>query len=153
MVAKGIGGGFPIGAVLATQEAASGMTVGTHGSTYGGNPLGCAVGSAVLDIISDPVFLADINLKSGRIRQGLEGLVGQFSDIFEGVVGSGLMLGLKCRASNIEVVNAGYDVGVLTVPAAENVVRLLPPLNILDKDITTALTRLDAAAQIVRTAL
>ena len=153
MVAKGIGGGFPIGAVLATQEAASGMTAGTHGSTYGGNPLGCAVGSAVLDIVSDPAFLADINLKSGRMRQGLEGLVGQFSDIFEGVVGSGLMLGLKCKASNIEVVNAGYDVGVLTVPAAENVVRLLPPLNILDKDITTALTRLDAAAQIVRTAL
>ena len=153
MVAKGIGGGFPIGAVLATQEAASGMTVGTHGSTYGGNPLGCAVGSAVLDIISDPVFLADVNRKSGLMRQGVEGLVGQFPDIFEGVAGYGLMLGLKCRASNIEVVNAGYDVGVLTVPAAENVVRLLPPLNILDEDITTALTLLKAAAQIMRTVL
>jgi acetylornithine/N-succinyldiaminopimelate aminotransferase len=153
MVAKGIGGGFPIGAVLATQEAASGMTAGTHGSTYGGNPLGCAVGSAVLDIVSDPAFLADVNRKSGLMCQGLGGLVVQFSDIFEGVAGAGLMLGLKCRVPNIEVVNAGYDVGVLTVPAAENVVRLLPPLNILDEDIGIALTRLEAVAQMMRTAL
>ena len=153
MVAKGIGGGFPIGAVLATQEAASGMTAGTHGSTYGGNPLGCAVGSAVLDTVSDPAFLMDVSRKAAVMRQGLEGLVSQFSDIFDGVIGSGLMLGLKCSASNIEVVNAGYDVGVLTVPAAENVVRLLPPLNILDEDITTALEKLEKAAQIVRAAL
>ena len=153
MVAKGIGGGFPIGAVLATQEAASGMTAGTHGSTYGGNPLGCAVGSAVLDTVSDPAFLMDVSRKAAVMRQGLEGLVSQFSDIFDGVIGSGLMLGLKCSASNIEVVNAGYDVGVLTVPAAENVVRLLPPLNILDEDIITALEKLEKAAQIVRAAL
>jgi acetylornithine/N-succinyldiaminopimelate aminotransferase len=85
--------------------------------------------------------------------QGLGGLVGQFSDIFEGVAGSGLMLGLKCTVPNIEVVNAGYDVGVLTVPAAENVVRLLPPLNILDEDIGIALTRLEEVAQMMRTAL
>ena len=153
MVAKGIGGGFPIGAVLATQEAASGMTAGTHGSTYGGNPLGCAVGSAVLDTVSDPAFLMDVSRKAAVMRQGLEGLVSQFSDIFDGVIGSGLMLGLKCSASNIEVVNAGYDVGVLTVPAAENVVRLLPPLNILDEDIIIALEKLEKAAQIVRAAL
>ena len=153
MVAKGIGGGFPIGAVLATQEAASGMTAGTHGSTYGGNPLGCAVGSAVLDTVSDPAFLMDVSRKAAAMRQGLEGLVSQFSDVFDGVTGSGLMLGLKCRASNIEVVNAGYDVGVLTVPAAENVVRLLPPLNILDDDIIIALEKLEKASQIVRAAL
>ena len=153
MVAKGIGGGFPIGAVLATQEAASGMTAGTHGSTYGGNPLGCAVGSAVLDTVSDPAFLMDVSRKAAAMRQGLGGLVGQFSDIFEGVAGSGLMLGLKCRVPNIEVVNAGYDVGVLTVPAAENVVRLLPPLNILDEDIIIALEKLEKASQIVRAAL
>ena len=153
MVAKGIGGGFPIGAVLATQEAASGMTAGTHGSTYGGNPLGCAVGSAVLDTVSDPAFLMDVSRKAAAMRQGLEGLVSQFSDVFDGVTGSGLMLGLKCRASNIEVVNAGYDVGVLTVPAAENVVRLLPPLNILDEDIIIALEKLEKASQIVRAAL
>ena len=153
MVAKGIGGGFPIGAVLATQEAASGMTAGTHGSTYGGNPLGCAVGSAVLATVSDPAFLMDVARKAAAMRQGLEGLVSKFSDVFDGVTGSGLMLGLKCRASNIDVVNAGYDVGVLTVPAAENVVRLLPPLNILDEDIIIALEKLEKASQIVRAAL
>ena len=153
MVAKGIGGGFPIGAVLATQEAASGMTAGTHGSTYGGNPLGCAVGSAVLATVSDPAFLMDVARKAAAMRQGLEGLVSKFSDVFDGVTGSGLMLGLKCRASNTDVVNAGYDVGVLTVPAAENVVRLLPPLNILDEDIIIALEKLEKASQIVRAAL
>ena len=153
MVAKGIGGGFPIGAVLATQEAASGMTAGTHGSTYGGNPLGCAVGSAVLATVSDPAFLMDVARKAAAMRQGLEGLVSKFSDVFDGVTGSGLMLGLKCSASNTDVVNAGYDVGVLTVPAAENVVRLLPALNILDEDIIIALEKLEKASQIVRAAL
>ena len=153
MVAKGIGGGFPIGAVLATQEAASGMTAGTHGSTYGGNPLGCAVGSAVLATVSDPAFLMDVSRKAAAMRQGLEGLVSKFSDVFDGVTGSGLMLGLKCSASNTDVVNAGYDVGVLTVPAAENVVRLLPPLNILDEDIIIALEKLEKASHIVRAAL
>ena len=153
MVAKGIGGGFPIGAVLATQEAASGMTAGTHGSTYGGNPLGCAVGSAVLATVSDPAFLMDVSRKAAAMRQGLEGLVSQFSDVFDGVTGSGLMLGLKCSASNTDVVNAGYDVGVLTVPAAENVVRLLPALNILDEDIIIALEKLEKASHIVRAAL
>ena len=153
MVAKGIGGGFPIGAVLATQEAASGMTAGTHGSTYGGNPLGCAVGSAVLATVSDPAFLMDVARKAAAMRQGLEGLVSKFSDVFDGVTGSGLMLGLKCSASNTDVVNAGYDVGVLTVAAAENVVRLLPPLNILDEDIIIALEKLEKASQIVRAAL
>ena len=153
MVAKGIGGGFPIGAVLATQEAASGMTAGTHGSTYGGNPLGCAVGSAVLATVSDPAFLMDVARKAAAMRQGLEGLVSKFSDVFDGVTGSGLMLGLRCSAYNADVVGAGYDVGVLTVPAAENVVRLLPPLNILDDDIIIALEKLEKASQIVRAAL
>ena len=150
MVAKGIGGGFPIGAVLSTEDAATGMTLGTHGSTYGGNPLGCAVGSAVLDIVSDPAFLMDINRRAALMRQGLEALTSQYSDIFKGVTGSGLMLGLRCRVSNNEVVNAGYDVGILTVPAAENVVRLLPALNIYDDDINEAFSCLESAAQIVQ---
>ena len=150
MVAKGIGGGFPIGAVLSTEDAATGMTLGTHGSTYGGNPLGCAVGSAVLDIVSDPAFMMDINRKAALMRQGLEALTSQYSDIFKGVTGSGLMLGLRCRVSNNEVVNAGYDVGILTVPAAENVVRLLPALNIYDDDINEAFSCLESAAQIVQ---
>jgi acetylornithine/N-succinyldiaminopimelate aminotransferase len=149
MVAKGIGGGFPLGAVLATEDAASGMTAGTHGSTYGGNPLGCAVGCAVLDEINTPEFLAEVNRKSGLLRQKLEGLIASNPDVFEAVRGAGLMLGLKCKATNIDVVNAGYDANVITVPAADNVIRLLPPLTITDAEITEAITRLDAAAKAV----
>ncbi|PRY79572.1 acetylornithine/N-succinyldiaminopimelate aminotransferase [Yoonia maritima] len=146
MVAKGIGGGFPLGAVLATEEAASGMTAGTHGSTYGGNPLACAVGAKVMEIIADDAFLAEVNRKAGLLRQKLEGLVSSHPDVFESVRGSGLMLGLKCKAVNTDVVQAGYAQGVLTVPAADNVIRLLPPLNITDEDITVAVELLDAAA-------
>jgi acetylornithine/N-succinyldiaminopimelate aminotransferase len=146
MVAKGIGGGFPLGAVLATEDAASGMTAGTHGSTYGGNPLGCAVGNAVMDIVADPAFLAEVNRKSGLMRQKLEGLIAAHPDIFEGVRGAGLMLGLKCKVAPADVVNAGYAQQVITVPAADNVVRLLPPLNISDEEIAEAVSRLDRAA-------
>ncbi|MEQ8257236.1 aspartate aminotransferase family protein [Roseovarius confluentis] len=153
MVAKGIGGGFPLGAVLATEDAASGMTAGTHGSTYGGNPLGCAVGCAVMDIIADPEFLAEVNRKSGLFRQKLEGLVAAHPEVFKGVRGSGLMLGLECVVTNTDVVAAGYDAEVAVVPAAENVVRLLPPLIISDDEIGEAVARLDKAATAVKTAL
>lgn len=147
MVAKGIGGGFPLGAVLATQNAASGMTAGTHGSTYGGNPLACAVGNAVLDIVAEDAFLGEVNRKAALLRQKLEGLVADNPDVFESVRGSGLMLGLKCKAVNVDVVQAGYAQDVLTVPAADNVIRLLPALNISDDDIHTAVEKLDAAAK------
>ena len=146
MVAKGIGGGFPLGAVLATEEAASGMTAGTHGSTYGGNPLGCAVGLEVMRHVADPAFLAEVNRKAVLLRQKLEGLVASHPEVFAGVRGSGLMLGLVCRAPNIDVVQAGYAEGVLTVPAAENVVRLLPALTITDAEIAEALARLERMA-------
>ncbi|UWR44030.1 aspartate aminotransferase family protein [Phaeobacter inhibens] len=149
MVAKGIGGGFPLGAVLATEEAASGMTAGTHGSTYGGNPLGCAVGCAVMDHVTDPEFLAEVSRKAGLLRQKLEGLVAAHPQVFEAVRGSGLMLGLKCVAANTDVVAAGYEAEVVTVPAADNVVRLLPPLTLTDEDITEAFARLDQAATLV----
>ncbi|WP_295314089.1 aspartate aminotransferase family protein [Roseobacter sp.] len=149
MVAKGIGGGFPLGAVLATEEAASGMTLGTHGSTYGGNPLGCAVGCAVMDHVTDPDFLAEVNRKAALMRQKLEGLIAAHPDVFDSVRGSGLMLGIKCRASNADVVKAGYDQLILTVPAADNVIRLLPPLTITDAEIDGAISRLDAAASAV----
>ncbi|MCI5097168.1 MAG: aspartate aminotransferase family protein [Rhodobacteraceae bacterium] len=152
MVAKGIGGGFPLGAVLATEEAASGMTAGTHGSTYGGNPLGCAVGCAVMDHVADPDFLAEVNRKAGLLRQKLEGLIAEHPEVFEEVRGSGLMLGLKCKAANIDVVNAGYDNQVITVPAADNVIRLLPPLTLTNEDIAEAVTRLDQAATQVESA-
>ncbi len=153
MVAKGIGGGFPLGAVLATEEAASGMTAGTHGSTYGGNPLGCAVGCAVIDQVATPAFLDGVNRKAGLLRQKLEGLVAEHPEVFEAVRGSGLMLGLKCKAPNLDVVNAGYDNEVITVPAADNVIRLLPPLTLTEDDIAQAMIRLDKAAAQVETHL
>jgi len=146
MVAKGIGGGFPLGAVLATEEAAMGMTAGTHGSTYGGNPLGCAVGCAVMDHVADPAFLQEVRRKAGLMRQKLEGLVSAHPEVFEQVRGSGLMLGLKCKVANIDVVTAGYGALIVTVPAADNVVRLLPPLTISDDDINEAVARLETAA-------
>ncbi len=152
MVAKGIGGGFPLGAVLATENAASGMVAGTHGSTYGGNPLACAVGGAVMDHVADPAFLQEVNRKAGALRQGLEGLVASNPDVFEEVRGTGLMLGLKCKIPNTELVGAGYDNLVITVPAADNVVRLLPPLTLTDDDIAQAMTRLQQAATQIKNA-
>ncbi|WP_439103194.1 aspartate aminotransferase family protein [Celeribacter marinus] len=146
MVAKGIGGGFPLGVVLATEDAASGMVAGTHGSTYGGNPLGCAVGLTVMEIVSDPAFLAEVNRKSALLRQHLEGLITVHPDVFERVRGQGLMLGLKLKIAPADLVGKCYEQGLLTVPAADNVVRLLPALNISDADIAEAVKRLDAAA-------
>lgn len=150
MVAKGIGGGFPLGAVLATEGAAMGMTAGTHGSTYGGNPLGCAVGAKVVEIVAEDGFLDAVGAKGARFRQGLEGLVASHPEVFEGVRGQGLMLGLKCKATNTDVVKAAYAEHLLTVPAADNVIRLLPALNIADEDIAEALARLDRAASRVK---
>jgi acetylornithine/N-succinyldiaminopimelate aminotransferase len=149
MVAKGIGGGFPLGAVLATERAASGMVAGTHGSTYGGNPLACAVGLRVMQIISEPAFLAEVSRKAAMLRQSLEGLVAAHPDVFEAVRGHGLMLGLKCRVAPADLVAAGYGQHLLTVPAADNVLRLLPALNIADADIAEAIARLDRAASAV----
>ncbi len=149
MVAKGIGGGFPLGAVLATEDAASGMVAGTHGSTYGGNPLACAVGAKVVEIINDPAFLEDVRRKSGLLRQKLEGLVASHPDVFDAVRGSGLMLGLVCKAPNTDVLTACYDAGVLCVPAADNVLRVLPALTIEDDDLNEALARLETAAKTI----
>ncbi len=147
MVAKGIGGGFPLGAVLATERAASGMVAGTHGSTYGGNPLACAVGLAVMRIVASDAFLDEVNRKGALMRQKLEGLVAGNPAVFEAARGQGLMLGLKCRARNTDVVAAGYARQLLTVAAADNVIRLLPALNITDAELAEAVVRLDAAAK------
>ncbi len=152
MVAKGIGGGFPLGAVLATEDAASGMTVGTHGSTYGGSPLAMAIGNAVMKTVADKTFLAEVNRKAGMLRQKLEGLVAEHSDVFEGVRGDGLMLGIKCKMPNADVVKAGFDAGIITVPAGDNVVRLLPALTISEEEIAEAMTRLDKAATAAKAA-
>lgn len=151
MIAKGIGGGFPLGAVLATSKAAGGMGVGTHGSTYGGNPLGCVVGARMLEIVSQAEFLSEVVRKAGLFRQGLEGLIASHPSVFEAVRGEGLMLGLKCAVPNTDVITAGFEQNLLCVAASDNVVRLLPALNIPDADINTALARLDAAAYALET--
>jgi len=147
MVAKGIGGGFPLGAVLASEAAALGMGAGTHGSTYGGNPLACAVGCAVLASVADEAFLAEVRRKSALFKQKLGGLIAAHPDVFASLRGEGLMLGLKCKCANTDLVAAGYEALVITVPAADNVVRLLPPLNITDDEIELAIARLDQAVQ------
>lgn len=152
MVAKGIGGGFPLGGVLATENAARAMAVGTHGSTYGGNPLGCAVGLAVMETVSDVDFLAEVSRKSGLLRQKLEALVSTHPDVFEDLRGSGLMLGLVCKPANLDVVDAGHEELLLTVQAADNVIRLLPALTITDEDITEAVARLERVAKRIEAA-
>jgi len=147
MIAKGIGGGFPLGAVLASEEAAFGMTAGTHGSTYGGNPLGCAVGSKVLELVGKAAFLDEIVDKSAYFKAGLEDLVARHPNTFKSVRGKGLMMGLECSVPNMDFVNAGYDALVLTVPAGDNVVRFVPALTISKEEIDEAMARLSSAAQ------
>jgi acetylornithine/N-succinyldiaminopimelate aminotransferase len=148
-VAKGIGGGFPLGACLATEAAAAGMVAGTHGSTYGGNPLACAVGNAVMAEITAPGFLDEVKRKAGLLRQRLAGLADAHPDLIAEIRGEGLMLGIKLKdgAVNGDLVVAGRAEGILTVPAGDNVVRVLPPLNISDEDIAEGVTRLDAACR------
>ena len=147
MVAKGIGGGFPLGAVLASEDAAFGMTAGTHGSTYGGNPLGCAVGNKVLELVGDAAFLDEVAEKAAYFTAGLEALVARHPNTFKSVRGKGLMMGLECAVPNMDVVNAGYDALILTVPAGDNVVRFVPALTITKEEIDEALARLSSAAQ------
>jgi acetylornithine/N-succinyldiaminopimelate aminotransferase len=151
-VAKAIGGGFPLGACLATERAAAGMTAGTHGSTYGGNPLAMAVGNAVLDVMLEDGFLDRVRAAAGRLRQRLEGLAAEFPEVIESVRGEGLMLGLKCRAPNGDVVAAAREAELLLVPAGDNVVRVLPPLIVTDAEIDEGVGRLRAACAAVRTA-
>ena len=146
-VAKGIGGGFPLGACLATAEAASGMQPGTHGSTYGGNPLAMAVGNAVLDVILEDGFLQHVNDVALVFRQGLEGLKDRYPEIIEAIRGEGLMLGIKARVPNVELVAAMRSEHLLSVPAGDNVVRLLPPLTVTAEEAREGLARIERAAE------
>ena len=150
MVAKGIGGGFPLGAVLASENAAFGMNAGTHGSTYGGNPLGCAVGNKVLELVGETTFLDEVSEKAAYFKAGLKDLVARHPNTFKSVRGKGLMMGLECAVPNMDVVNAGYDALILTVPAGDNVVRFVPALTITKEEIDEALARLSSAAQGLR---
>jgi len=145
-IAKGIGGGYPMGACLATAEAAKGMTAGTHGSTFGGNPLGMAVGAAVLDEVLAPGFLEKVQATGSYMRQQLGSLTAEHPDVFEDIRGAGLMIGLKLRVPVGDFVAAARAHHLLLVPAGDNVVRILPPLNIDESHVREAMEKLSAAA-------
>ena len=145
--AKGIGGGFPLGVCLATEAASAGMTAGTHGTTYGGNPLAMAVGNAVLDVVLEEGFLTQVRDRALQFKQGLASVTDRFPDLFEEVRGEGLLLGLKMRVPNLDFIAALRDRLMLAVPAGDNVVRILPPLNVTSDEVREGLERIEAAAQ------
>ncbi len=144
-IAKGIGGGFPLGAFLTTKDAGRGMTLGTHGTTYGGNPLATAVGNAVLDVVLADGFLESVAAKGLRFKQKLASLKDRYGNVVAEVRGEGLMLGLQLRVPPAEFAAAAREAKVLVIPAADNVVRLLPPLVISDEEIGEAVERLETA--------
>ncbi|ADH91748.1 acetylornithine and succinylornithine aminotransferase [Ancylobacter novellus DSM 506] len=144
-IAKGIGGGFPVGACLATEEAAKGMTAGTHGSTYGGNPLAMSVANAVLDVVLAEGFMEKVQATSARLRQRLAELKDRHPAVIAEVRGEGLLIGLRTLVPNGDLINAMRDEHMLAPSAAENVVRLLPPLTIGEAEIDAAFDKLDAA--------
>lgn len=144
-IAKGIGGGFPMGAVLCTEDAGRGLAPGTHGTTFGGNPLAMAVGNAVLDVVLAEGFLENVRRVGLLLRQRLAELRDRHPTILEEIRGEGLMLGLRCRVPNGDLVTAMRAEKLIGIPAGENVVRLLPPLVITEEEASEAVRRLDAA--------
>ena len=146
-VAKGIGGGFPLGACLATKEAAAGMVAGTHGSTYGGNPLAMAVGNAVLDVVLADGFLEHVRDVALVFRQGLAALKDRFPEIIEDIRGEGLMLGIKAKIPTADLLKAVRAERLLAVPAGDNVLRLLPPLTVTAEEAREGLARIERAAE------
>jgi acetylornithine/N-succinyldiaminopimelate aminotransferase len=145
--AKGLAGGFPMGACLATEKAAAGMVVGTHGSTYGGNPLACAAGQAVFDIVAEPEFLDRVSRMGERLRGALEQMIPNHDHLFESVRGLGLMLGVKMKTDSRAFVGHLREHGLLTVAAGDNVMRVLPPLIIEEEHVTEFVERLSEAAR------
>ena len=152
-VAKGIGGGFPMGAILATEAAASGMKPGIHGTTFGGNPLAMAVGNAVLDVVLADGFLDEVGRKALLIKQGLAAVADEFPEVIEEIRGAGLLLGVKCKVPNATFNAALRDQKLLAVPAGDNVIRLIPPLTATDADIREGLDRIHAGAAAVSATL
>lgn len=144
-IAKGIGGGFPVGACMATEEVALAMVLGTHGSTFGGNPLAMAIGNAVLDVVLEDNFMDEVNDKSILFRQHLAELVDTYPDLVEEVRGAGLLIGLKAKVLNLDLIAAMRDQGLLTVGAGDNVIRILPPLIISEDDIRAVRDKMIAA--------
>ena len=152
-LAKGLGGGFPVGACLAAGKAAGTLTPGSHGSTFGGNPLAMAVGNAVLDVVLADGFLEHVRAVGASFREKLAGLAGKHPQVLTEVRGVGLMLGLKCVVANATVVRRLMDNGLLSVPAADNVVRLLPPLIVGEDEIDEAVAIIDqSCAELAETA-
>ena len=151
-IAKGIGGGFPLGACLATERAAKGMTVGTHGSTFGGNPLATAVGAAVLDIVTAAGFLDNVKNMAVLLRQKLARLNDEYPDVISDIRGEGLMMGIKCKVPNTALQAAALAEKLLVIGAGDNVVRLLPPLIIDHNDIDEAIQKLDRACRALKKA-
>jgi acetylornithine/N-succinyldiaminopimelate aminotransferase len=145
--AKGIGGGFPLGAVLGKEAVAKHLVPGTHGTTYGGNPLACAAGNAVLDVILGEGFLADVDRRSRVLWSELEKIEKEFPTVFEDVRGAGLLLGLKCVLPQGEVQAACIAEGLLAITAGDNVLRIAPPLVVTDEDITEGVAMLRRAAR------
>lgn len=152
-IAKGIGGGFPMGACLATEAAAVGMTAGTHGTTFGGNPLAMAVGNAVLDVVLADGFLDHVKALSISFKQKLAAFADSHPRVIEGVRGEGLLTGIKTRVPNTEFQAAARAAGLLSVGAGDNVVRLIPPLTITEADLSEAMVRLERAAQSIEAEL
>ena len=151
-IAKGIGGGFPVGACLAREEVAVAMVLGTHGSTFGGNPLAMAIGNAVLDVVLEEGFMDEVNNKAILFRQHLAELVDTYPDLLEDVRGAGLLMGVKAKVLNLDLVAAMREQGLLTVGAGNNVIRILPPLIISEDDIRVVRDKMIAALDAVRAA-
>jgi len=151
-IAKGIGAGFPLGALMAREEVAAAMVLGTHGSTFGGNPLAMSIGNAVLDVVLEEGFMESVNEKARSFRQHLSQLVDTYPDLVEDVRGRGLLIGMKAKVSNLDLITAMRDQGLLTVGAGHNVIRILPPLVINEEDIRDVREKMIAAFDAVREA-
>ena len=149
-IAKGVGGGFPLGAVLTTREVGAAMQPGSHGSTYGGNPLACSVGQAVMDAVQADGFLDHVIDVATYFRQQLARVIDENADMFKGLRGEGLMIGLECVVPNMDVVNALRDEKLLSVGAGDNTLRLLPPLNVARDEIDVALGAIEKTCAALR---
>ncbi len=146
-IAKGIAGGFPMAALLATEQVGRALVPGSHGTTFGGSPLACAAGNAVLDVIQAPGFLDEVDATARHLWHGLEALCVKYPAVFTGVRGAGLLVGLQCAVPNTEAQTAAIAEGLLTVAAGDNVLRLAPPLIVRQAECDEALALLDRAAR------
>jgi acetylornithine/N-succinyldiaminopimelate aminotransferase len=145
-LAKGLGGGFPVGACLTTEAAGAPMTAGSHGSTFGGNPLAMAAANTVLDVLQEDGFLENVRHMGDLVTKKADALIEAHRDVFEGVRGTGLLIGLKCKVTNMDLVASAQKNGLLIIPAGDNVVRLIPPLIIDETHVAEAFAILDKAA-------